>query len=217
MPVSYDEKLEVNTLTVQISRVTAPALQFVAITPVDLVWISVHKLHRDMLVEETSPIFIGQIKSMSFRGTDVQANCVGFEHYLKQVVPRYRYGPGCQHTLYDSKCGVNINDYSHEVDIGSISSNGLTLTTDDFGDMNDNYLTLGFLEWEDYSRMITDHDADLNTINLRYYIPGLDTGDTVTVSAGCDKTRSTCENKFDNLINQLGFPDIPADNPATWS
>ena len=64
--------------------------------------------------------------------------------------------------------------------------------------------------------MIISHDKDTNTIVLRYLIPGLVAGESVVVSAGCDKTRSTCQNKFNNLINQLGFPDIPADNPATW-
>ena len=142
--VTYDEKLEINTLTIQISRVTDPALAFIAVTPTDLVWISVHKLHRDMLVEETTPIFIGQIKNMSFKGTTVQVRCVGFEHFLKQVVPRYRYGPGCQRTLYDGKCQVDINSYSDIITLDSISSDGLTLVAADFANQNDNYYT--FLE-----------------------------------------------------------------------
>lgn len=33
--------------------------------------------------------------------------------------------------------------------------------------------------------------------------------DTFEVTAGCDKTFDTCKNKFDNVINFRGFPDIP--------
>lgn len=215
-PVTYSDKLEVNTLTVQVSRVTNPMLEFLAISPVDLVWISVHKLHRDLVAEETTPIFIGQIRNISIKGAEVQVNCVGFEHFLKQVVPRYRYGPGCQHTLYDSKCGLDRTDYSTTAYLSTVADDGVTLTSPSFAEQDDDYYSLGYLVWGDYSRMVISHDKDTSTVVLRYLIPGLAAGDAVVISAGCDKTRSTCQNKFNNLVNQLGFPDIPADNPATW-
>lgn len=34
-------------------------------------------------------------------------------------------------------------------------------------------------------------------------------GDTLTLIAGCDKTRAQCRDKFDNVINFRGFPDVP--------
>ena len=82
--VTYNEELEVNTIRITMSRLTEPASQFIAVIPTDLIWISIHKLHRDMLVEETTPIFIGQISDISFKGTNAEARCVGFEHYLKE-------------------------------------------------------------------------------------------------------------------------------------
>ena len=213
--ISYDEKLDVNTLTLQISRVTDPVLSFVAISFTDLVWISVYKIHRDMLIQESSPIFVGQIKSVTFTGTTAQVHCVGFEHYLKKIVPRYRYGPGCQHTLYDEKCGVNIDDYTDTVSVVSLDSTGLFIANSLFAEKEDTYYTFGYLTFGDYSRMITSHNG--STIGLRYPISSLAEGDTITVCAGCDRTRATCRDRFDNLVNHLGFPDIPIDNPATWA
>jgi len=213
--VSYNEKLEVNTLDITMSRVTEPASQFIAVIPTNLVWISVHKLHRDMLTEETTPIFIGQMKSVSFKGTDARVKCVGFEHFLNQVVPRYRYGAGCQHTLYDDKCTVDINNFTQTVEIDSISVDGLSLTAAELASQTNGYYTLGYLIFGDYSRMIISHLG--GTIGLRYPIVTMVPGDTIIVSAGCDRSRITCEAKFNNLINQLGFPDIPVDNPATWT
>jgi len=210
----YDEKLEVNTLTVQFSKVTDPALEFIAVTPTDLIWISVHKLHRDMLVEETTNIFIGQIKSMSFQGSDVQVKCVGFEHFLNQVVPRYRYGPGCQHTLFDGRCRLSAGNYAATIQLDSVSDDGMTLTSTGFGDYADNYFTLGYFVFGNYSRMITSHIE--NVIGLRYFIVSLEAGSEIVAYAGCDKTRSTCINKFDNLDNNFSFPDIPRDNPSLW-
>ena len=37
-------------------------------------------------------------------------------------------------------------------------------------------------------------------------------GDTVRLDAGCDKRASTCREKFANIVNYRGFPDIPGDN-----
>ena len=37
-------------------------------------------------------------------------------------------------------------------------------------------------------------------------------GDTVRLDAGCDKRAVTCREKFANILNFRGFPDIPGDN-----
>tara|TARA_R110002051_G_scaffold14460_3_gene46805 strand:- start:1852 stop:2187 length:336 start_codon:yes stop_codon:yes gene_type:complete len=37
-------------------------------------------------------------------------------------------------------------------------------------------------------------------------------GDTVRIVAGCDKRAQTCREKFDNMLNFQGFPDIPGDD-----
>ena len=37
----------------------------------------------------------------------------------------------------------------------------------------------------------------------------IEPGDQFEIIAGCDKTKTSCKNKFNNLINFRGFPDIP--------
>lgn len=39
-------------------------------------------------------------------------------------------------------------------------------------------------------------------------------GDIVRVTAGCDKTKDICKNKFSNLLNFRGFPQMPGDDWA---
>lgn len=41
---------------------------------------------------------------------------------------------------------------------------------------------------------------------------GLTDGDRVRLEPGCDKSLKTCREKFDNLINFRGFPDIPGED-----
>lgn len=210
----YDTKLETNTITIDVGRVTNPVLEFIASSVYDLVWVSIHKIHRDLIIEETTPIFVGNIKEISFKGVAAKIKCTGFEHFLNQVVPRYRYGPACQHTLYDTQCGLTRDTFTSTITIGTVSTDGLTLTADGFLDKESGYYSFGYLDFAGQSRMIVNHVS--TTVNLRYRVPGLDGGDAVTISAGCDKSRTMCENKFNNLINNLSFPDIPKDNPAAW-
>lgn len=40
----------------------------------------------------------------------------------------------------------------------------------------------------------------------------LSEGDTVRITAGCDKRMETCRLKFNNLLNFRGFPDVPEDD-----
>lgn len=213
--VTYDSKLQINSVSINMSRIAGPASQFIAATPVDLVWVSIHKFHRDLVVEETTPIFIGQIKSISFKGTDALVNCVGFEQFLRQVVPRYRFGPSCQHTLYDTRCGVDSSLYSRSLQPTTISIDGLIITSSVFDEQSDYYYALGYLYFGDYKRMITYHIGD--TIKIRYAIAGLNVNNVVTVCAGCDKSRDTCLTKFNNIDNHFGFTEIPDSNPAIWS
>ena len=34
-------------------------------------------------------------------------------------------------------------------------------------------------------------------------------GDTFAISAGCDKSKATCKNRFNNLVNMRAEPDLP--------
>ena len=64
----YNSQLDVNTMKIQFSRVTEPLVQYIAQNPIDITWIEVSRLFRDQSPLEKSVIFIGQIKSVSFRG-----------------------------------------------------------------------------------------------------------------------------------------------------
>jgi hypothetical protein len=53
-----------------------------------------------------------------------------------------------------------------------------------------------------------------NTITIAYRMVNLADDDSVDVYPGCDGRNVTCRDKFDNIINFLGFPYIPIENPA---
>ena len=216
--VKYDSQFDVSTLDVTFGYLTDPAIEYIAQNPVERLWIEVLRFFDDVSPDEVSVIFVGQIKNVSFQGNSAVARCVGFEHYLKQRIPKYRFQIGCNNDLFDTFCSTDggpvAADYKTTTTITAIDADGVVLTSSDFGLQSDGYYTRGYIKWGYYYRMIVDHTG--NNITIRFTIPTLTTGQSIDAYAGCDRQLATCRSKFNNIDNFFGHPWIPLDNPATW-
>ena len=175
------------------------------------VWAEIGRLHREDLNEKLV-IFIGQVAGIGFSGLDAAIECGGLDALLATPIPRDRFSPGCQNDLYDERCGVDDASFSTAAVLSSVSADGLTLVSATFALQDDDYYRMGFVAYGGIRRMVTGHTGD--TIVLRSAIYGLAAAATVTVYAGCDYTRTTCRDKFANLDNFFGHPDMPEDNPC---
>jgi len=209
-PVSHSAQLEVTTLEVMAAAITDPAAEFIASNPVEPLWISVLKIHRSD-PNDAIVIFIGQIKSVAFKGVEAVARCVGFESFLTQPVPIFRYQPSCNNRLFDIKCTLSAASYKVDTMITMVDT--LTFTSSDFATKSDGWFTRGKLVWGEHERMITYHSGI--TIAIRYPINGISTGVSITAYAGCDLDIRTCRDRFSNVVNFFGHPFVPKDNPAT--
>lgn len=214
----YDAQFEVTTLDVTFGYIEDPVVEYIAQNPVELLWIEVLRFFEDVTPEEVSVIFVGQIKNVNFQGNVGIAKCVGFEHYLKQRIPKYRWQVGCNNDLFDTFCstdgGPQADSYKTTTTITAVDADGVVLTSSDFGLKADGYFTRGYLKWGDYYRMIVDHTG--NDITIRFDMPYFASGQQVDAFAGCDRQLTTCRDKFDNVLNFFGHPWIPMDNPAQW-
>jgi uncharacterized phage protein (TIGR02218 family) len=208
----YESELEVTTLTIEAQYAETPLLEFLSCNPIDTLWIQVSKLFRDQDPLEAGVIFIGQIKSAAFTGVQISVTCVGFEHFLKMPIPTFRYQLSCNHTVFDSNCGLSKSSYKTTT-VVTVSSNGRTLTSTDFSSEADGYFTLGKIEFGGTYRTIVNHVGSV--ITLAYKFNSLVTGNSVDAYPGCRGSIETCRDKFDNVIHFLGFPYIPVENPAT--
>ena len=209
----YDTKLEISSLRIRAARITTPFVEYLAINPLDLYWVEVLKLFRDQAPLEASVIFVGQIKTVGFKGITAEISCAGFEVYFQRTIPQYRYGPPCNWALYDTKCTIDKTLYQVDAVLDAVSTDGLELTSATFSTEADDYFRLGYAEFGNAKRMITYHAGD--TIKLNYRIPDLESGDTVTCYAGCDWDVETCRDKFSNVKNFGGHSYIPVDNPQS--
>jgi uncharacterized phage protein (TIGR02218 family) len=125
-------------------------------------------------------------------GGQFRAELRSLAHKLNQPQGRV-YTRRCDATLGDARCGVNLDPWrSH----GAIVSNdgGMTLRLSGMGSLSSGFFDRGRLQLADGTQ------ADI--------------GAAVTVTAGCDKSFSTCRNRFDNHLNFRGFPHMPGSDFA---
>ena len=214
--LQYDVTLETTSLSFDVGRLENPIMEYLSLGPLRTTWISVMKVHRNSNPISVMVIFIGQIKSVTFKGPQAKVSCVGFEYILRQSLPIYKFQKACNHTLFDDNCSLNPASFETETTI-TVSADGLTLTSSDFGLEDDGYFSRGFIVFDNgghiEKRMITQHSGD--DIKLRFKFEDLVSTDTVKTYPGCDQRENTCNDKFSNLDNFLGFIFIPIDNPVT--
>lgn len=215
--VQYDSQLEVSKMTIQAAYIESVFVQYIAINPINIYWISVMRFHRDQNPLEADVVFLGQVKTVAFKGIMIEAACVGFEHFLKMPIPMWRYQQPCNHRLFSSEypngCGL-IKALYRVPAIITMDATGTILTSDAFSDYDDGYFVWGNVEFEGEERGIVAHAGD--TITMAFKMINLESGDTVDAYPGCDGRIETCRDKFinTNILNFMGFPFTPEENPA---
>jgi len=216
--VEYNSQLDVHTMKIQFAAIEVPVVQYIAQNPIDIVWIEISRLFRDQDPLEKSVIFIGQIKSVSFKGVSAEAECVGFEHFLKMGIPLWRYQINCNHKLFDAGCiaGWTLTKEDYKVGPATVTLDATKtiLTSATFGGYDADYFVGGLVEFGNERRTIVAYSGNAITINFKMI--NLEDNDSVDAYPGCDGQIETCRDKFisSNIDNFLGFPFIPEENPA---
>ncbi len=153
----------------------------------------------------------GRIGQVNTSGQMFSSEFMGLMKQLEKNLLR-PYLPSCPANFGDTECGVNLATYTHSGTIGSVSANGLTIT--DAGRLEaSGYFNYGLIT-------MTSGDSSGYSMEVKSYTPGyivlqqplpfgVAEGDTYSIRAGCDKTKATCKDTFNNLVNFRGFPDMP--------
>ena len=154
----------------------------------------------------------GKIGNLSTGQLQFQAEQRGIEQQLQQPVGRV-FAPGCDATLGDVRCGINLPALQVAGTVTAVASNraftasGLVQAADYFGG--------GVVSWtaglNTGLRMEVQTFALGGSAGLALRMPyDIAVGDTFTAVPGCRKRRTEdCKTKFANVINFRGFPDVP--------
>lgn len=152
----------------------------------------------------------GRMASLSATGKTVTLTFETAFTSLRRFGLRKKYQRTCPYSLYGGGCKVNRDSFSDTETI--ISLDGSELVFSNNAARPDGFFSGGLVEATDGSvRYIEKHSG--SSLTLSRPLLSLSIDQVVKVSAGCNKSRGDCNDKFINIENYGGFPFIPEKNP----
>lgn len=110
----------------------------------------------------------------------------------------------CNSEFGDAECGMSLDKIETNLANGSTNSKILLPTT-----FSKDYWKDGVITIRGESRLILGNEGNQITINYSFFQKDITTRTPATLIRGCDKTKETCKNRFNNMKNFSGFPSIP--------
>jgi uncharacterized phage protein (TIGR02218 family) len=167
-------------------------------------------------------ILSGTVGEVSRGPTAFTAEVRGLADRLNQ--PRGRvYQRSCDALLGDARCGVDAG-------AAAIRGAGTVATVRSARSVTASGLAAYVSRWFEAGRLVWTSGANagaavevrahglaggLASLDLWEPMPApISPGDTFQVTAGCDKSLASCRDKFANVLNFRGFPDLPGNDYA---
>jgi uncharacterized phage protein (TIGR02218 family) len=160
---------------------------------------------------------IGEVK----RGeAGFTAELRGLAHYLDQQQGRtFQYA--CDATLGDARCGIDLGGPAyHGAGTVTAAVSAYQFLASGLDAFADGWFAGGLVVWT--SGANTNRQMEVKRfanaggvveVELwRSMASPIAPGDAFTISAGCDKTFTTCKAKFANQLNFRGFPHMPGNS-----
>ena len=161
--------------------------------------------------------FVGRVADLEATRTGVRMNVNSDIELLNVMLPRNVYQAGCRHKLYDAGCSLTQATFT----TANAAAGGSTrYVVNSTLAQADNYFDLGVIAFTSgvnsgLTRTVKSYANASGAVTLAYPLRTAPTaGDTFDIYPGCDKTSSTCDTKFSNVVNFGGFPTIPAPETA---
>lgn len=130
---------------------------------------------------------------------------------------------GCDAEFADQRCGLNSADPRYSGTGIVMAINGQDMTVSGLGEFASHWFERGRLQWlsghnQGTANTVISHitaaDGAASLILQDMTIYDMQTGDSFSILAGCDKSFSQCRDRFANHENFRGFPHIPGNDAA---
>jgi len=198
-------------IEITVPRTNPIAELFIGEVPSSPVWFTQYRAHRD---DETNTltVFTGKITEARFSGSEAKLTATSVARTLARNVPTLQMQEPCNLVLYSSECGANPSSCRDSVTITTVD--GRTITSNDFALRADGWFNGGRLEnAAGEMRFIADHVGDTITLLSPFPTGELASLDECYAYWGCSHRYNSCNDKFSNQDNFLGWKWIPGKNP----
>lgn len=144
-----------------------------------------------------------------------------FSAELSSITAPYRQKTGkvvkvtCRATLYDADCKIAPAGFTSAVSIASVVSRREFVTDYGGSDTWFEFGTAKFTSGDNANIFREIKSWDLPTKTVKLYLPApfdLAAGVTLDLRAGCDKLKSTCISRFNNVKNFRGEAEVPGND-----
>lgn len=168
-------------------------------------------------------LFAGSVGEVSRGRTAFRAEMRGLSHALNQERGRI-YQRACDADLGDNRCTINLESGSYK-GTGTVAGVDLnhTFSASGLDGFQDGWFTSGKVVWTSGLNIgavmeVKTHANNGSVVLFELWetMPfDIQIGDAFSVTAGCDKSLSTCRDRFNNVANFRGFPYIPGNDAVT--
>lgn len=165
-------------------------------------------------------VFRGSIGEIERQGPGFRAELRGLAEALNQPQGAVYQRP-CSAVLGDKRCRYDLaaTGVAHEAEVIAVAG-GTVLTLPDAPSYPEGWFRAGRVRVLDGAAagavgvVKRDHTVSgQRRVEVWEMLgAGFSPGDRVRLEPGCDKRLATCRDKFDNLVNFRGFPDIPGED-----
>lgn len=155
-------------------------------------------------------IFKGFVNSFKCGKGMVELGCLSFLEQCRDNYPKLSLARHCCHRVYDAGCGLISGDWTVAAEILGITTDRLTITTT--GSQATDYFSYGYMFVDSRYRHIwasTFEDPNQSHELIHPAPMTWSVGQTIYLVAGCDRSQSICQTKFNNHARFLGFPHVP--------
>ena len=129
---------------------------------------------------------------------------------LKIRLPVIATTKTCNHVLYDPRCTLPIEGRTFLAIVSAISSDGLTITTDQVADATTWLFGIATDTTTGERRLIVSQSGDGSVITVDVPFRVLRAPGRISMTVGCDHTVNTCRDTFHNVVNFGGHPQMNA-------
>jgi uncharacterized phage protein (TIGR02218 family) len=153
---------------------------------------------------------VGKIGEVTFENGRFIGEFRGLTQLLDQELGDLA-SPTCRAILGDAACGVNLAPFTHATSVTQVQEDYSIFhvgTTQANGYFRYGKATFTSGDNNGISAEIKDNIGARIVLMLPLFRE-IDIGDNVTLIRGCDKTRTTCRDVFNNTLRMRAEPDLP--------
>lgn len=206
----------VDTLTINCPSSIAPVALFQGTPPSNPITITIYALHEGD--SEAITMYAGEVIQCDYPQPGAASlSCDAMAISMERSGLRLTWQRNCPYALYNpSTCKADKTAHAIPMTIMANPVGGNTIEVQGLDAFADGTMDGGFIEWDHPVRGKEFRSVEVHTgasLTMFGLSDGLYYGLAIVGYPGCKRTVDDCANKFNNLPNYGGIPDLPGKSP----